>query len=149
VLRIRLWTAAGEPRAIAEVAWKGPTSVSAEGYKQRDELELDVDDGAVALRLFQALGYLVVQAIDRYVEVFELDGAVVRMEWYPRMDVLLEIEGPPEAIERVIRAAGLPREACLPDQLVAFAARYAERTGRPAILSESDLRGETPTWSRT
>jgi hypothetical protein len=106
-----------------------------------------VADAAAALALFQALGYGVVQAIDRYVEVYRLGDTVARFEWYPRLDVLVEIEGPPEGIERVIAAAALPRRACLPDPLAAFAARYEARTGRPAVLSEAALEGDCPSWN--
>lgn len=72
---------------------------------------------------------------------------VARFEWYPRLHVLVEIEGPPEGIERVIAAAGLARRACLPDPLATFAACYEARTGRPAVLSEAALDGDCPAWN--
>jgi adenylate cyclase class IV len=147
VLRVRSWTADEGGTGLAAVAWKGPTGVSPDGYKHREEVELSVDDSQVALRLFEALGYRVVESIDRYVEVFELDDTVARLEWYPRMDTLLEIEGPPAGIERVVRDTGLVREACVADPLARFAERYAERTGRPAILAEADLGSEAPGWT--
>jgi adenylate cyclase class IV len=147
VLRVRLWADEDGAQGPAEVAWKGPTSVNPGGYKHREELQFNADDGATALRVFEMLGYLVVEAIDRYVEVFELDDTVARIEWYPRMDVLVEIEGAPEGIERVIALSGLPRESCLPEALVAFSQRYAARTGRPAILAEALLAGEPPDWT--
>lgn len=146
VLRVRRWLPAqGGERA--EIGWKGPVSVSAEGYKCREELELRTSDGDAALRLLEALGYGVAHAIDRFVEVYHLDGTIVRLEWYPRMDVLVEIEGAPEGIERLIAITGLPRGSCLPDALTQFAARYATRTGRPAVLSEAALGDEPPAWS--
>lgn len=147
VLRLRRWIpAAGEERA--ELGWKGPTTVNAAGYKHREEIECAVGGGAAAAHLLEALGYRESHAIDRYVEVARLAGAVARLEWYPRMDVLLEIEGEPESIEQLIARAGLPREACLPDALVQFTDRYAQRTGRRAILSEAELGTEPPTWSQ-
>ena len=146
VLRLREWTADGASRR-AVLGWKGPTSVSTEGYKHREELELTVEDADTALAMLRALGYRVVQVIDRYVEVFELAGGVARLEWYPRLDVLVELEGSPESIERLVAATGLPRGACLPDSLAAFAARYEARTGRRAVLAESDLAGELPGWA--
>lgn len=146
VLRLREWLpSAGAGHTV--IGWKGPAGLSPDGYKQREEIECAVADGTVALALLQALGYGVVQAIDRYVEVYRLADAMARLEWYPRLDVLVEIEGLPEGIERLIAAAGLPRSACLPDPLAAFAARYEARTGRPAVLSEEALEGDRPTWS--
>ncbi len=147
VLRLRRWIPEAGAEA-AELAWKGPTSVNPAGYKHREELEVGVTDGAAALRLLAALGYAVTHAIDRAVEVYRLGDTVARLEWYPRMDVLVEIEGPPEGIERMIAAAGLPREACTADALVTFTARFEARTGRRAILAEADLGGDPPDWER-
>jgi predicted adenylyl cyclase CyaB len=146
VLRLRCWTStAGATRA--QLGWKGAKSVSPEGYKHCEEIECEVGDGAAARQLLEALGYRVVHAIDRYVEIYHLNGAAARLEWYPRMDVLVEIEGSAEGIEALIAVAGLSRPACLPDALVAFAARFEARTGRPAVLAESGLDGEAPGWS--
>ena len=148
VLRVRQWLSReSDERAV--LGWKGPASISAEGYKHREERECGVSDAAQALALLQALGYEVVHAIDRYVELYELDDAVARLEWYPRMDVLVEIEGTPAGIERIIAAAGLARAVCLPEALRAFAARFESRTGRPAVLAEADLVGEPPSWRAT
>jgi hypothetical protein len=63
------------------------------------------------------------------------------------MDVLVEIEGPPEGIERAIAVTALPRESCVPDALVQFTARYTARTGRQALLAEAALGAEPPAWS--
>ncbi|TFG88314.1 MAG: hypothetical protein E4H17_02545 [Gemmatimonadales bacterium] len=146
VLRVRRWIPEqGAERA--EIAWKGPAGVSPDGMKQREESELEVEDGAAAERLFEALGYREAQAIDRYVEVYHLGRTVVRLEWYPRMDVLVEIGGDVAGIEEVIRTLRLPREQCLPEALPSFALRFEKRTGRPAILAEAELAGEPPTWS--
>ena len=146
VLRIRQWQPApGSERVV--VGWKGPVSVSPEGYKHREEVECTVLDAAEALALFVALGYRVAQIIDRFVVVYQLAEGVARLEWYPRMDVLVEIEGSAGGIERMITATGLPRGGYLPDSLAAFAARYEARTGRPAVLAEAGLLGEPPSWS--
>jgi adenylate cyclase class IV len=145
MLRVREWIhTEGVSRAV--VSWKGPSSVSLEGYKHSEEIEYDASNAAAALAAFDAMGYLVIHAIDRYVEVYELAGSVARLEWYPRLDVLLEIEGPPAGIEQLIAGTGMPRGAFLPDSLRAFAARYEARTGHPAVLAESGLGDELPTW---
>jgi adenylate cyclase class IV len=147
VLRVRMWQPEEEQSTLAEVAWKGPTGTSPDGYKQREEVELTVDDGGAALRVLGLLGYREVEAIDRYVEVFELGGTVARLEWYPRMDVLVEIEGAPDGIEEVIGLSGIPRAEFLADALASFSQRYSSRTGHAAILAENDLVGEQPGWS--
>jgi adenylate cyclase class IV len=145
VLRVRVWEAEEVSHTRAQVAWKGPTTRSPDGYKQRQEIEFAADDGTHAVRFLEALGYQVVEAIDRYVEVSELHGTTARLEWYPRMDVLIEIEGTAEGIEELIRVIGIPRDRCLSDSLTQFAARYADRTGTPAVLAEAQLSGQ-PGW---
>lgn len=145
VLRLRTFEAeAGTSRC--EVTWKGSTTVTETGYKQREELACDMSDGPAAFAVFQALGYQVVHAIDRFVEVWEQGGVTARLEWYPRMDPLLEIEGAPEGMEHLITALGLDRSECLPDALAEFGARYAVRTGQPAKWAEVDLAGAAPGW---
>ncbi len=144
--RSALLGAVGSAPGPAMLAWKGPTGVSDDGYKRREELECGVEDATAALALFAALGYETVQAIDRFVEVYQLSGTVVRLEWYPRMDVLAEIEGEPTAMEVVIERLGLSRRGCLPEPLLAFTSRYEARTGRAAVLDEGALAGELPSW---
>ena len=129
-----------------EVTWKGPATVTETGYKHREELAGDIGDGPAAFAIFEALGYQVIHAIDRFVEVWEYGGVSARLEWYPRMDPLLEIEGAPEGMERLITALGLDRSDCVPDALAEFGARYVVRTGRSALWAEVDLAGAAPGW---
>ncbi len=145
VLRIRTFEPRGEP-AHAVVGWKGPTLRSADGYKLRQEIEYPTPDGANAARFLEALGYRVVRSIDRYVEMYSIGGATARLEWYPRMDVLMEIEGTPAAIESAVSQSGLPRSAFLADQLADFVERYNARESHPAIVAEQDLGNATPSW---
>ena len=86
--------------------------------------------------------------IERFVEYYHLGETTVRLEWYPRMDVLVEVEGDPAGIEAGLRAVGLPREEFTADALPAFTDRYARRTGRPAVLVAAELDGEAPSWAR-
>jgi len=85
--------------------------------------------------LLRALGYDVVHAMDRDVEMLDLDGATVRLERYPRMDPLREVEGDPDAIERAIRATGIDRATFTADSLADFVRRFEARTGMPALLA--------------
>jgi len=128
------------------MTWKGPVSRSPEGHKLRQELDLPLEPGGDPLRVLEALGYLMTQAIDRYVEYHTLEGATVRLEWYPRMDVLVEVEGTLEAIEAAITVLGMPRDDFLPDALAEFAARWAARTGQRPVLDLMGLDGEPPGW---
>jgi predicted adenylyl cyclase CyaB len=134
VLRVRRYESA-DGTTREELTWKGPTHLSPEGYKARQELECRIAGGAPAHALLEALGYVVVHAIDRHVEVWHVAGGSARLEWYPDADTLLEIEGEAPAIERIAAATGLPPDAFTAEALPAFARRFAARSGRPARLA--------------
>jgi adenylate cyclase class IV len=144
VLRTRRYV--GPEGSRTEVTWKGPVSVD-RGYKRRVELEYQVvGDGAVD-QVFEALGYRVSHGVDRYVEYYVLGGATVRLEWYPRLDVLVEIEGDPESIEAAARVTGQSRTEFSSEALTAFVARYEAREGRRAAIALAELDGgEVPAW---
>jgi adenylate cyclase class IV len=137
VLRLRTYdNSGGEPRTI--LGWKGPVRRSPGGYKQRAELELPLAGTAkMAEALLGALGYQVVHVMDRDVEHYRVGSATLRVEVFPRMDVLLEVEGEPDAIERAVEASGIPRGAFIADSLTEFVQRYEARAGHPALLAAS------------
>lgn len=139
VLRVRIYR--DEHSARAQLDWKGPTR-RAEGYKLREEIEARVSDADALVSILERLGFRVTIEIDRDIAQYELHGAMVRFERYPRMDDLVEVEGSPDQIERAIVALGLPREGFSTDRLPDFALRYRARTGVPAALSFLVLAGD-------
>jgi predicted adenylyl cyclase CyaB len=134
VLRLRTYRPAGRARPHAVLTWKGAASARGR-YRHRLELELEIPDPNALHTVLLRLGYRVTMAIDRRVEVYRLGHAMLRLERYPRMDTLLEVEGPPPAIERAIAATGLARERFRSESLPYFMNAYRRRTGRPARLS--------------
>jgi adenylate cyclase class IV len=139
VLRVRVYGGPGEVRA--ELDWKGPTRREG-GYKTREELGVRVGEPDELATMLERLGYLVTIAIDRDIAQYDLGGAMIRFECYPRMDDLVEVEGTPEQIERAIAALGLPRKGFTADRLPEFVRRFEKRTGTPAALSDAELRGD-------
>ena len=139
VLRVRTYRAEG--RARAELDWKGPTRRE-DGYKLREEIDAGIGDPDALGEILARLGYEVSMAIDREIAQYALGGAVVRFERYPRMDDLVEVEGPPAAIERAIAALGLPRDAFTTERLPDFVRRFEERTGQRAAVCDAELTGE-------
>ena len=133
VLRLRVYRAEGGPE-YGVLGWKGPASVR-DGYKHREEHETRVAEPRATLAILERLGYEVILRIDRRIAEYRLAGATVRIEWYPAMDVLVEIEGEPTAIERAIDATGLARERFLPEALPHFVSAYEQRTGQMARLT--------------
>ena len=139
VLRLRTYTDATGARAALD--WKGPTGY-ADGFKVREEISTGADAPAALATMFERLGYVVVREIDRDIAQYTLHGATVRIEWYPRMDVLVEIEGEPAAIEAAIAVTGLPRAAFTAERLPDFVARYEARTGARAAICRRELHGD-------
>jgi len=140
VLRTRAYRDARGDGVRAELGWKGPTEYVG-GYKQREEIGVHVDEPLALNAILDRIGLRVTMAIDREIWQYELDGAIVRFERYPRMDDLVEVEGNPPAIERAIAILALPRAGFTSERLPAFVRRYEERTGQRAALSDAALSG--------
>ena len=141
VLRLRVYRDASGNVARASLDWKGPSSTTGT-YKQREELNSDVaGDPDRLAQILDRLGFVVTMQIDREIWQYELAGAIVRFERYPRMDDLVEVEGTPEAIERAISALGLARDSFTAERLPDFVRRFEARTGRAAALSDAELAG--------
>jgi adenylate cyclase class IV len=139
VLRLRRYTGPGGSRACLD--WKGPTGYE-DGYKVREEVSTDVGDAGALAQLLEGLGYGVIREIDRDIEQYSCRGATVRVERYPRMDALVEVEGTPTTIEAAIAATGLPRDGFTAERLPDFVRRFELRTGQRAALCERELTGD-------
>ena len=137
VLRTRTYRGADHDVRTA-LEWKGPRTVE-QGYRVREEQSVGVESLATLEIILARLGYQMTKAIDRYIVQFELHGAIVRLERYPRMDELVEVEGDPVAIERAITLLGMRRANFTGDSLATFVRRYEERTGIIAALSDDEL----------
>ena len=139
VLRVRIYRDAAGTRA--QLDFKGPTQRD-DGYKVREEIESHVSDADALVAILDRLGYVVTIAIDRDIVQYDLGGAMIRFERYPRMDDLVEVEGDRDAIERAIEALGMPRAGFLTDRLPDFVRRFEERTGARAAVSHAALAGD-------
>ncbi len=138
VLRLRVYRPDGGVAPHAEFDWKGP-SATEDGYKVREELSTSAGDPEALEQILERVGLVVVRQVDRDIRQYTVAGASVRFERYPRMDVLLEVEGPPDAIERAIGLTGIARSAFSEERLLDFVARFEERTGLDAALSDREL----------
>ena len=139
VLRLREFI--GHPGPAASIDWKGPTGY-ADGYKVREEFSSTVGDGVALASILAGLGYVVIREIHRDIWQYRLHGAVVRVERYPRMDALIEVEGEPAAIEAAIAALKLPRAGFTSARLTDFVARFEARTGERAAICDRELAGD-------
>ena len=139
VLRVRVYRGGGQTRASLD--WKGPTQRDGT-YKLREELATSVTDPDALSEILTLLGYEISIAIDRDIVQYDLGGAMIRFERYPRMDDLVEVEGSPEQIERAIEVLGLDRAGFTTDRLPDFVRRFEERTGGRAAISDAELAGD-------
>jgi predicted adenylyl cyclase CyaB len=139
VLRTRRYLSTAATRTYLD--WKGPTEMQG-GYKIREEVTVPVEDFDALEKILGKLGLNLTWMIDRDIAQYQLAGASVRFETYPRMDVLVEVEGEPEAIEAAIEVLGLPRGTFTSERLPAFVDRFERRTGVRAAVCDRELRGD-------
>jgi predicted adenylyl cyclase CyaB len=139
VLRVRRYHSPTSTRTYLD--WKGPTEVR-DVYKVREEVTTPVEDFDSLEKILDKLGLELVWEIDRDIAQYQLGGATVRFESYPRMDVLVEIEGEPAAIEAAIEALGLPRGMFTSERLADFVTSFEHRTGVRAAISDRELEGD-------
>jgi predicted adenylyl cyclase CyaB len=138
VLRIRTYRS--PDGVVASLDWKGPSGTE-NGYKVREEIATSVTDPVALAELLERLGYEVVREVDRQITQYRVAGAMVRIEVYPRMDTLVEVEGEPGAIEAAIELLGMSRGEFSSEALVAFVTRFERRTGVRAAISYGETRG--------
>jgi predicted adenylyl cyclase CyaB len=139
VLRTRRYQSRASTRTYLD--WKGPTEMR-DGYKMREEITSPVEDFDSLEKILEKLGLQLTWEIDRDISQYELAGAVIRFETYPRMDVLVEVEGEPDAIEAAIEAIGLPRGMFTSERLPDFVSAFEHRTGVRAAVSDREMSGD-------
>lgn len=136
ILRLRRYRSNADTKTFLD--WKGPTEIR-DVYKVREEITTPVEDFNSMETILAKLGFELVAEIDREIAQYQLAGATVRFERYPRMDDLVEVEGDPAAIEDAIEALGMPRGTFTSDRLPAFVERFEQRTGVRAAISDRDF----------
>jgi predicted adenylyl cyclase CyaB len=139
VLRVRRYQGTGSSKTFFD--WKGPTETQ-DVYKIREEVSTLVEDFEGLNQILARLGFIVTMEIDRDIAQYELGGAVIRFETYPRMDILVEVEGQPDSIESAIEALGIARGKFSSDRLATFVSRFEQRTGVRAAICDREMDGD-------
>lgn len=139
VLRVRRYEAPGSSKTYLD--WKGPTETQ-DVYKIREEISTPVEDYEALEQILARLGFVIAMEIDREIAQYTLGGATIRFETYPRMDVLVEVEGEPESIEQAIEALGMSRGLFNSDRLPTFISRFEQRTGVRAAICNREMEGD-------
>lgn len=136
VLRTRRYQSPTSTKTYLD--WKGPTEVR-DVYKIREEITTPVEDFDSLEKIIEKLGLQLTSEIDRDIAQYQFGGATIRFESYPRMDVLVEVEGEPAAIEAAIEALGLARGTFTNHRLADFVADFEHRTGVRAAISDREM----------
>jgi predicted adenylyl cyclase CyaB len=139
VLRTRRYQ--GLASTTTYLDWKGATERS-DGYKIREEVTTPVEDYDSLEKILEKLGLTLTSEIDREIAQFQLGGATIRFETYPRMDVLVVVECEPAAIEAAIEAIGLARGTFTNERLADFVRRFELRTGVRSAISDREMAGD-------
>ena len=140
VLRVRRYESSGSAKTFLD--WKGRTETQG-AYKIREEISTLVDNFAAIEQILDKVGFVVTMEIDRDIAQYQLDAATIRFETYPRMDVLVEVEGQPDAIEQAIVALGMSRGVFTSERLATFVNRFEKRTGVRAAICDRELLGDS------
>jgi predicted adenylyl cyclase CyaB len=139
VLRVRRYQSSGSSKTYLD--WKGPTEIQ-DVYKVREEISTLVEDFDSLDQMLGRLGFIVTMEIDRDIAQYQLGGATIRFETYPRMDVLVEVEGEPDAIESAIDTLAIARGQFCTDRLPTFVGRFEQRTGVRAAICDREMNGD-------
>lgn len=139
VLRVRRYESGASTRTCLD--WKGPTEMQG-AYKIREEVSTPVGDFPALEQILVRLGFGITMEVDRQIVQYELGGATIRFETYPRMDVLVEVEGEPATIELAIEALGMARGEFTSERLPDFVERFEKRTGVRAAICDRELQGD-------
>ena len=139
VLRTRRYQSLKSTKTYLD--WKGPSELL-DVYKVREEIATPVEDFESLEKIIEKLGLELTWEIDREIAQYQFRGATIRFESYPRMDVLVEVEGEPAAIEEAIDTLGLPRGTFTSERLADFVEHFEQRTGVRAAVSDREMRGD-------
>jgi adenylate cyclase class 2 len=103
-------------------------------YKVRDEAEIEISDPAELERIVAGLGFRPVYRYQKYRSCFRLGDLLLMVDETP-IGCFVELEGPPEAIDRAARALGrLPG-----DYVVETYHEIQERLARERGVEVGDL----------
>ena len=94
-LRVRSCVAESGDAPPATLTFKGPIVPGA--FKSRDEVEVSVGDADVAVRILEALGFVVILAYRKRRESWRLRDCRVELDEPPHIGLFVEIEGPDDA----------------------------------------------------
>jgi adenylate cyclase class 2 len=105
-LRVRVARSLEEDSVRATLTFKGP--VKSGPVKSREELEVELSDGAVGAEMLRRLGYDCILEYEKMRETWRMGDCLVELDEPPHVGLFVEIEGPDAAtIASTQKALGL------------------------------------------
>jgi adenylate cyclase class 2 len=99
-------------------------------FKSREEAETDVDDGARATGVLQALGYFPELSFEKRRESWTLEGCKIELDELPILGRFVEIEGPDEpTVTRVSERLDLSTLPPIKTSYISMLSRHLQETG--------------------
>jgi len=136
-LRIRTTQTEIHPIPGATLTYKGPRQDSA--FKSRQEIQINVDDGAAAQPLLEALGFIEVVRFEKRRESWELGPCRIELDELPHLGTYVEIEGPDEAcISRAQNDLGLGALTHVRDNYITLLVDHCHRHHLPLLAITFD-----------
>lgn len=121
---LRLRTAGGRSTLTVKSAAESGTR-----HKVRGEIEIDVEDPAVALRFLEILGYRVVWRYQKVRSTYALPEIEATVD-ETAIGCWVELEGDPAAIDRAAEALGFSPDRYVTATVRELAEAHAARSGR-------------------
>lgn len=136
-LRIRRYISSVDNNSSWELTYKGKKEqIEVDGtiFQKKEEFTTIVQSGEQAQKIIRELGYVKTKDIVRWVNIYEDDAnddtkIIVRMEKYPEMYNLIEIEGTPTDIMYMIKHLKLDIDSFSDKSLSDFSKEYRLNEG--------------------
>jgi adenylate cyclase, class 2 len=115
-------------RNSALLTYKGPASDNGI-FKTREELETQIEDGAVALQIFEQIGMRLWFRYQKYRQEFLVEGVSVAVDETP-VGNYAEFEGSEEGIRNLARKMGIDESRFLRSSYYSIYLEYCRKNGQ-------------------
>ena len=111
------------------ITYKGPRQLGP--LKSREEVEVEVSDGAAAVTLLERLGYLLTLSFEKRRQSWALENCKVELDEVPHLGRFVEVEGPDEpSVMRVREKLGLASRPIVKSSYIALLMSHLQERGR-------------------
>lgn len=122
----------------AELTWKEPANDQSPAYKIRHEITVQVSDARITCQILQRLGFDLWFRYQKFRTVYRLENLYIMLDETP-IGWFVELEGPPEAIEKALKRFGWHEQSRITGtyyDLYKEASRQGKFKGKYLVFSE-------------